>query len=318
MVVKQPALGRLTHVEPRDVWEHEAHDFTPWLRSNKEVLEQALGIDVEIYEAEVPVGGYNVDLVGEDVSNGRRLIVENQLEETNHTHLGQVLTYAGGLDAATIVWISPHFRDEHRQALDWFNEHTDRSVGFFGLELEVIRIGDSLPAVNLKPAAVPNDWSKEVRQKSAKAEPSELAQGRHAFFEKALGALKAKQPGLTNATRVGYENWFTVPSGRTGPYFAWVFAGDGRFRTELYIDFGDHDANTDAFAKLQADREAIEADIGSALRWDPIEGRRAVRVYLDRDLVDPNSPASDPALLTWAVDRMIEFNRVFRPRVREL
>ena len=121
-------------------------DFTPWLLANGEVLAEALGIDLELEASEHPVGGFSLDLVGRDITNDATLIVENQLEGTDHSHLGQVLTYAAGTEASTIVWIATSFREEHHQALDWLNENTGESTHFFGIELRVVRIGDSASA----------------------------------------------------------------------------------------------------------------------------------------------------------------------------
>src|SRR5829696_9348086 len=136
-------LGKLEHVDPRLVWTHEAHEFTPWLLANADRLSEALGIDLELEAAEHGVGGYSLDLVGRDITNDAVLIVENQLATTDHTHLGQVLTYAAGTGASTIVWIATEFREEHRQALDWLNEQTGEETHFFGIELQVARIGES-------------------------------------------------------------------------------------------------------------------------------------------------------------------------------
>ncbi|MGH3563520.1 MAG: hypothetical protein ACRDTN_17470 [Mycobacterium sp.] len=127
-------LGRLTTVTPRDVWVHEAHDFTPWLLQNVDVLSDLLGMDLVLDVAEQPVGEFSLDLMGRDLSNGSVVIVENQLEQSDHGHLGQILTYAAGTDPTTIVWINTGFRAEHRAALDWLNEHTDPRTRFFGVE----------------------------------------------------------------------------------------------------------------------------------------------------------------------------------------
>jgi hypothetical protein len=151
-------LGRLECVDPRLVWIHEAHDFTPWLLENGDRLAEALGIDLELEAAEHAVGGYSLDLVGRDLTNDAVLIVENQLDTTDHSHLGQVLTYAAGTAASTIVWIATAFREEHRQALDWLNENTSEDTHFFGIELQVVKIGDSLRAPLFNVVAEPNDW----------------------------------------------------------------------------------------------------------------------------------------------------------------
>ena len=138
-------LGRIEHIDAREVWPHEAHDLTPWLLDNAEILGEVLKLDIELNEAEHPVGSFSLDLIGRDLTNGCVLIVENQLEQTDHGHLGQLLTYAAGTDAGTVVWVSPSFRDEHREALDLLNDLGADRVRFFGVELGVIKIGDSAP-----------------------------------------------------------------------------------------------------------------------------------------------------------------------------
>jgi hypothetical protein len=313
----QESLGRLTAVEPRRIWPNEALDFTPWLRENIGLLGEALGLDLEIHEAEVAVGGFSVDLVGDDVTNGRRLIVENQLEATDHNHLGQLLTYAGGLDAATIVWVSTAVREEHRQALDWLNRHTDEGVSFFGVAVEVVRIGDSSPAVNFKPVAVPNDWGRSVKRAADQGEASALALARQRFFQAALAAVKAKRPGLTNASRVGLYNWFSTSVGRTGFGVYWTFTGSRELRVELYIDAGSAEENVGYLHALLARREELEQAAGRALEWDPIEGKRASRVFASRP-VGTDAPDEDAELLAWAVDTMIAFHDAFRVPIRTL
>ena len=130
-------LGRLEELDVRTAWGHEAHDFTPWLLEHGDHLAETLGIDVELERSEHPVGGFSLDLIGMDLTNDAVLIVENQLEATDHGHLGQIMTYAAGTDASTVVWIATVFRDEHRQALDWINEqtsHRERSTPAFSLD----------------------------------------------------------------------------------------------------------------------------------------------------------------------------------------
>jgi hypothetical protein len=137
-------------VDPTTLWGHEAHDFTPWLLDNTDGLADALGIDVELEATEHRVGTFSLDLLGKDLTNGTILMVENQLAGTDHSHLGQILTYATGTGAATIVWIATTFREEHRQALDWLNEQTGEGIHFFGLQLEAFRIKGSEPAPHFR------------------------------------------------------------------------------------------------------------------------------------------------------------------------
>ena len=153
-------LGTLQHLPPRDIWKNEASDFTPWVAEHIGLLGEALGLDLEFVVREQSVGEFSCDVVAREIGRNRPVIIENQLEATDHRHLGQLLTYASGLDAAFIIWISPEIREEHRQALDWLNRHTDESVDFFGVQLEAIRIDDSRPAVQFRLMAFPNEWGK--------------------------------------------------------------------------------------------------------------------------------------------------------------
>jgi hypothetical protein len=162
-----PELGDLTRVDLRTVWANEAFDFTPWLRDDPSHLEAVLGIGIEITGSEHTVGGFKLDLIGRDLTHDAVLIIENQLESTDHSHLGQLMTYAAGTGAATVVWLASDFKEEHRQALDWLNALTDEETRFFGVRVEVVRIGDSLPAPNFEVVAMPNDWQKSVRSATA-------------------------------------------------------------------------------------------------------------------------------------------------------
>lgn len=141
--VPVPQLGKLQPVEAKSVWAHEAHDFTPWLLENADALADVLGIDLELTINEHPVGGFSLDLLGKDLTHNCVLVVENQLVGTDHSHLGQLLTYAAGTEAATVVWVAAGFREEHRQALDWLNDLAGYRARFFGLEVRAVRIGDS-------------------------------------------------------------------------------------------------------------------------------------------------------------------------------
>lgn len=163
----EASVGRLEQVPLREVWAHETLSLTPWLLRNAVVLADALGIDLELREAEHAVGGFNLDLVGVDRATGATVIVENQLEGSDHSHLGQLLTYAGGTDPTTIVWVAPRFRDEHRAALEWLNLHTEPGVRFFAVRITAVRIGNSLPAPLLEVVVRPNDWEKTVRTSTA-------------------------------------------------------------------------------------------------------------------------------------------------------
>jgi Domain of unknown function (DUF4268) len=271
-------LGRLERVDPRLVWIHEAHDFTPWLLKNGDRLAEALGIDLELEAAEHAVGGYSLDLVGRDLTNDAILIVENQLDTTDHSHLGQVLTYAAGTAASTIVWIATAFREEHRQVLDWLNENTSEDTHFFGIELQVVKIGDSQRAPLFNVVAEPNDWQKQVRVATQAGAVSGKGALYVQFWSRFLDRVHAEHPEWTRSRRPGPQNWLEMRSPIKGCGISSSFAQGDRLRHELYIDTGDRDRNLELYAYLHDHREQIEAAYGKPLSWEELPNRRACRV----------------------------------------
>lgn len=166
-------LSSIEKVALREVWSNEAQDFTPWLAEHLSELGEALGLDLELEAREAPVGGYSLDILARDQGSDGPVVIENQLESTDHTHLGQLLTYAAGFDAHVIVWIAKEFRDEHREALNLLNHRTGEDTQFFGVEVELWKIDDSRPAVNFKLVATPNEWQKQARATGEVSERNE-------------------------------------------------------------------------------------------------------------------------------------------------
>ena len=162
----QEKLGKLEEVELRDIWESESSDFTPWLarEENIQILGDSIAVDLEVEAQEKNVGPFRADILCKDTENGNWVLIENQLNRTDHPHLGQLLTYAAGLDAVTVVWVAATFTEEHRAALDWLNEITDDRFRFFGLEIELWRINNSPPAPKFNIVSKPNDWRRSVIQ----------------------------------------------------------------------------------------------------------------------------------------------------------
>lgn len=162
-------LGRLVAVPLRDVWRHEALDFTQWLAlpENLALLGESIGIELTDPRTEVGVGAFKVDIVATDVVGDQSVIIENQLEATNHDHLGKIITYAAGHNASVIIWVVQSAREEHQNAIDWLNEHTTPDVSFFLVEIQAWRIGASEPAPAFEIVAKPNDWARAVKQADA-------------------------------------------------------------------------------------------------------------------------------------------------------
>ena len=173
-------LGRLERVELRDIWVSEASEFTPWLARPENIAElgMALNIDLELEAQEKAVGPFRADILCKDIGTDRWVLIENQLERTDHIHLGQLLTYASGLEAVTIIWIAARFTEEHRATLDWLNKITDESFRFFGLEVELWRIGNSPAAPKFNIVSKPNDWSQSVAHAARVIDDAELSETR--------------------------------------------------------------------------------------------------------------------------------------------
>lgn len=295
-------LGRLVPVDPRTVWPHEAHNFTPWLLEHPDRLAEALGIDLELEAAEHAVGGYSLDLVGRDTTNDTVLIVENQLETTDHSHLGQVLTYAAGTAASTIVWIATAFREEHRQALDWLNENTGEDVHFFGVELQVVKIDDSPPAPLLNLVVRPNDWQKEVRAATQRSAVTGKGALYAQFWPKLLDRVHAEHPDWTRSRRAGPKNWIGMKSPLRGTIISPGFARGERLIHELYIDTGDAERNLEIFEQLRGQREQFEAAYGRPVEWEELPQRQACRVAEYRE----NSAVADEAQHAEFVDWFLD------------
>lgn len=308
-------LGQLKRVDPRQVWSHEASHFTPWLAENLPLLGEALGLDLELKSAEAPVGDFSVDLLARDLNRDRFVVIENQLALTDHDHLGKLITYASGYDATTIIWIAPEIRDEHRQALDWLNQHSDTDTEFFGVVLELLQVDDSNPAVQFRPVAAPNNWQKRARE-SAAVPLTQREEAYRQFFQDLIDLLREKH-GFTGARLAQPRAWYSFSSGVSGISFGACFGQGGKCRVELYIDPGDEVENKRVFDALLEARETLEARFGEALVWDRLDGKRTCRVAVYRPgRVDQFDVHEE--LRTWFADRLIRMKSVFGPEIRRI
>lgn len=179
-------FGRLVDVPARQAWAHEALAFTPWLADNLDRLSDAIGIPLELTGREVGVGRYSADILARNPIDDTPVLIENQLEPSDHMHLGQILTYLAGLEAQVMIWLAPAFREEHLSALRWLNQHTDDHFSFFAVRLRVVQIGDSALAPLFDVLEKPNSWDRSLQRqaKAAAAEPSDTITRRRAFWER--------------------------------------------------------------------------------------------------------------------------------------
>jgi hypothetical protein len=244
------------------------------------------------------------------LNRDRIVIIENQLHPTDHTHLGQLITYAAGLDAGAVVWVSPQLREEHRQALDWLNRRLGSSIEFFGVALEVIKVDTSLPAVNFRLAAFPNDWGRRVKVDGSLSGRRAAYQ---AFFQSLIDELREKHR-FTNARAGLPQNWYTFSTGVAGIKYGVAFSSK-TLRVELYIDGPDADVNAAVFEALDAEREQIEYELGFPLSWERLDHAVACRIAVYQD--DSSVMESDrEMLLAWSIEKLLGLRASFGPRLR--
>ena len=314
-------LGRLERVDLRNIWTSEATDFTPWMArpENLSVLVETLGIELELEAQERAVGPFRADILCKEIGTDRWVLIENQLERTDHVHLGQLLTYASGLEAVTIVWIAARFTEEHRSTLDWLNRITDESFRFFGLEVELWRIGDSPAAPKFNIVSKPNDWSQSVAQAARAIDDSELSETRvaqRAYWGGLHAVLNSVGGPVSGNRKPQPQSWMAYQIGRANfSLGAVMIRPKGQVRAELYIS----GEQAKAFlASLKTQREAIERELGYVLEWEELPSRRDCRVASYFNDVDPENEADWPRQHEWLAKRLNDLHRVLAPRVRTL
>lgn len=319
--MSQQLLGRLHRVELRDIWQSESSDFTPWLarEENLAVLGETLGLDLELEAQERSVGPFRADILCKDIGSNAWVLIENQLERTDHGHLGQLLTYASGLEAVTIVWIAARFTEEHRSTLDWLNKITDDTFRFFGLEVELWRIGDSPAAPKFNLVSKPNDWSRSVAQAARAIDDTELSDVRStqvAYWEALNPVLDRLRGPVSGNRKPQPQSWMNYPVGRSEFSLGAVMVRPKRqVRAELYIS--SKDAKPYLYL-LQEQRDAIEAELGYEVEWDDLPSRRDTRVTVVLPDTDPEDRRDWPRQHEWLAKRLNDFHRVFASRVRQL
>lgn len=310
-------LGKLERIPLRKAWAHEAGEFTPWLAQpdNLNLLAEALGLDeLEPVGTEHPVGDFKVDILCTD--NGGKVIIENQLEKTNHTHLGQILTYAAGVGARKVIWVAESFRTEHVAALEFLNQHTTDELDFFAVEIELWRIGDSPMAPSFNVVVKPNDWAKTGQQNAkAAATMTPTKQRQLKFWTDWSAWLQAKGSAFRPQKPLP-QHWTNIALGRAGIHLAaTVNSREGRVGMEVYID---HDNSKAMFKQLLAQKDAIETELKAKLDWQELPDGHACRILQVRHESPLENEGQWPTYFAWLEAAALSMSTVFRPRVREL
>lgn len=314
-------LGKLVKVELRDIWSSESSDFTPWLarEGNLSILAETLGLELELEAQEKAVGSFRADILCKDISTNAWVLIENQLERTDHSHLGQLLTYASGLEAVTIVWIAARFTEEHRSTLDWLNRITDETFRFFGVEVELWQIEDSPAAPRFNIVSKPNNWSKLVTQAARAIDEAELTSTKtlQLAYWAALGSVLVSRGGpLAKERKPQPQSWMAYSIGRTGFSVNASMARPKRqVRAELYMS----SPNAKAFFHLlYAQKTMIEGELGYSLDWEELPEGKDTRISASLNDIDPEDQADWHRQHKWLAERMSDLHRVFVGRVRML
>ena len=315
-------IGDLVSVEIRHLWSNEARDFTPWLAENAALLGDALGMNLRHEATEAPVGRYLADLLFVEEDNGHRVVVENLFRDTDHDHVGKLITYVAGLEAAYGVLLAPRFLDEHRSALNYLNNISKDEYGFFGVVLEAWRIGDSLPAPQLRVDVKPDNWSRSVKaQQNTRMSKSELAYQR--FWGTFLPEFHDAHPGWSKATVPNKGNWMNFRSSRSslltyGAVFCRTVDGPA-LRVEVYIDNLNLTISKATFDQLHTRKDGIENTLGAELEWDRLDAKRAARVskYFP-STISVSDEDRWPEARKWLISELGNFRQAFDPILHEI
>ena len=301
-------LGRLEEIKDlRKIWPHEASDFTPWLSQDDNIalLADAVGLDITVDETESSVGDFNVDIFATETGTDRKIIIENQLEDTNHDHLGKLITYASGKSADVIIWVVKHAREEHRAAIEWLNNHTDEKIGFFLCEIKLYKIGNSDPAVKFEVIEKPNDWAKEVKKSEYSSETQQRRYEYWAAFED-YAFQNAEFSKNFNRRKPSKDHWMDFGIGSSACHLAVLqIQKRNELGVELYIN-----EDKDLFRSLFKNRSEIESETGLRFNWKELPERKASRIVIFEsvDFSDKNQWSKQFDLV---IDVMIKMKREF-------
>ena len=305
-------FGELQRVPLREIWSHEASNFTPWLASNIEALGDALGLELELTDREASVGEFSLDLLAKDLGSSRNVIIENQLDQTDHDHLGKLLTYAAGFDASTVIWISEAIRDEHRQTLEWLNQKTDIETQFFGVVVEVLTIDDSKPAFNFKPVVSPNEWQKLVS--STKLSPK--GEKHKSYFQTLIDELR-EDHNFTGPRTSQPQSWYSFSSGTQGIAYQAAFVRGGKVRTALRIRRSSQEEGKNIFDALEKRKAEINSNFGNPLEWERLDEQKASRISVYRGGIIESSKSELEEIRNWHIKNLLKIKEVFAPEIEQ-
>lgn len=301
-------LGKLQEVDIRKVWPHEQYDFSKWLSGEENIKElgDILNLSLTDVETEKFVGNYRCDILCKDEITGKVVLIENQLEPTNHDHLGKIITYASGLDAAVVVWIVASARDEHASAIEWLNKHTSDELSFFLLEVHAYKIGDSDPAPHFKIIEQPNDFVKTVKAISQSAEISESQKSRLEFWTQFNEVIDSKGKPF-NKRKATTDHWYNVAIGSSEASISIDLVNkEHKIRVGLWIT-----DNKELFDALLQQKNEIEKSLGIALDWNRLDNKKASVICTYIKGLDFRNQDNYIHLMEQIIDVVLKMRNVF-------
>ena len=315
------SIGELKRIDPREVWDNEG-TFSDGLADNLGRVGDKLHMSLERSEREKSIGRYSADIICHDSLNDVSVVIENQFTKTDHDHLGKMITYAGGVSAKVVIWVSPYFHEEHRAAIEWLNEVSGEDIGFFGITLEIFQIGDSDFAPYFKISAQPNDWRRRLSGSSGSSRKSPLTESElrmAAFWDDVRAVINVEQVDLVpRDTKHG--NWLMFGLGAKFNWMRIVFDSEhSSYKVEvvLYGRKRNPSYSTKWFDFLQASRNEIEAEIGDKLVWTPPTQNVEVSIHFPANEINLDQEEKWPEHIKQMLDCAVRLDRAFRPRILE-
>jgi len=299
-------LSKLKKVDLRDVWGHEALDFTNWIaqQENLDALSEEIGVDIKWIKTEANVGKYSVDILAEEEATGRKIIIENQLEDTNHDHLGKIITYASGYDAEIIIWIVRNVRDEHQKAIEWLNEHTDEKISFFLIKIEIWQIDGSNPAPKFEIMVSPNEWAKAIKASPSSGELTDTKLQQLEFWNKFKNSVRKKDTRIRLQTPRP-QHWYTVSMGSSDAHVALTInSRENLMGCEVYIN-----RNKELFNFLRERKNEIEKEIGETIEW--VDAAVASRIKIKKEVSGVFDQVEAEKYFVWLYEKTILFQKIF-------
>lgn len=307
--MKYERFERLEEVNIRDLWKHEQYDFSDWLskEENIEMLGDEIGLTLTDINREVYVGSYRCDLVAKDETTGIKVVIENQLEATNHDHLGKIITYASGLDANVVIWIVKEAREEHRSAIEWLNNNMSKNISFFLIEIRAYRIGNSLPAPKFVIIEKPNDFVKTVNLGMDSGELSKAQSERLNFWNKFNETLVARGKPF-NVRKASTDHYYDVAIGTSDAHICITLVNKtNSIGVEIYIN-----DNKELFDKLNAISDIIENELGFTMDWQRLDNKKASRIIYNIEGLDFDNHANYNELINETIDKVMCVKDTFK------